>query len=85
MVSVQFIYKTNPCGDFPSGCEAGPSSLIVWIQVPPYVLIAISEIFASITGLEYAYNKAPKRMKSVVMSIFLFMTAIGNAINAALS
>lgn len=42
------------------------------------VLIAISEIFASITGLEYAYNKAPARMKSVVMSVFLFMTAIGN-------
>jgi len=80
-----FIYRTNPCGDFPTGCEGGPSTLNVWIQVPPYVLIAISEIFASITGLEYAYNKAPKRMKSVVMSIFLFQTAIGNAINAALS
>ncbi|KZT33660.1 PTR2-domain-containing protein [Sistotremastrum suecicum HHB10207 ss-3] len=79
-----FIYKTNPCGSFVSSCDT-PSSLSVWIQVPPYVLIAISEIFASITGLEYAYNKAPKRMKSVVMSVFLFMTAIGNAINAALS
>jgi len=80
-----FIYKTNPCGEFASDCPGGPSTLNVWIQIPPYVLIAISEIFASITGLEYAYNKAPKRMKSVVMSIFLFMTAIGNAINAALS
>lgn len=80
-----FIYKTNPCGNFPTGCDGGPSTLNVWIQIPPYVLIAISEIFASITGLEYAYNKAPKRMKSVVMSIFLFQTAIGNAINAALS
>ena len=28
--------------------------------------------------LEYAYNKAPKRMKSLVMAAFLFMTAIGN-------
>lgn len=79
-----YIYRTNPCGSFVSSCDT-PSSLSVWIQVPPYVLIAISEIFASITGLEYAYNKAPKRMKSVVMSVFLFMTAIGNAINAALS
>jgi len=79
-----FIYKTNPCGDFPSTCGE-PSTILVWVQVPPYVLIAISEIFASITGLEYAYNKAPKRMKSVVMSIFLFMSAVGNAINAALS
>jgi len=85
-----FIYKTNPCGDFASGCEdadgnSTPSSITVWVQVPPYVLIAISEIFASITGLEYAYNKAPKRMKSLVMAAFLFTTAIGNAINAALA
>ncbi|KAF8574983.1 PTR2-domain-containing protein [Ramaria rubella] len=84
------IYKTNPCGDFASGCADAngnptPSTLNVWIQIPAYVLIAISEIFASITGLEYAYNKAPKRMKSLVMAIFLFTTAIGNAINAALA
>ncbi|KIJ55523.1 hypothetical protein M422DRAFT_151273 [Sphaerobolus stellatus SS14] len=84
-----FIYRTNPCGDFASTCTvngvAQTSSLSVWIQIPPYVLIAISEIFASITGLEYAYNKAPKRMKSLVMACFLFTTAIGNALNAALS
>jgi len=85
-----FIYKTNPCGDFASGCADAngnptPSTINVWIQIPAYVLIAISEIFASITGLEYAYNKAPKRMKSLVMAAFLFTTAIGNAINAALS
>ena len=67
-----------------STCDTS-STISVWVQVPAYVLIAISEIFASITGLEYSYNKAPKRMKSVVVSIFLFMTAIGNAINAALS
>ncbi|KAF8502569.1 PTR2-domain-containing protein [Gautieria morchelliformis] len=85
-----FIYKTNPCGDFATGCTDAqgnptPSTLNVWIQVPAYVLIAISEIFASITGLEYAYNKAPKRMKSLVMAAFLFTTAIGNALNAALA
>jgi len=80
-----YIYVTNPCGSFPSNCTLGPSTISVWVQVPAYVLIAISEIFASITGLEYSYNKAPKRMKSVVVSIFLFMTALGNAINAALS
>jgi len=45
----------------------------------------MSEIFASITSLEYAYNKAPKCMKSLVMAAFLFTTAIDNALKAALS
>jgi proton-dependent oligopeptide transporter, POT family len=48
-----------------------------------YVLIAFSEIFASITGLEYAFTKAPKNMKSLVMAMFLFMSAISSAIGEA--
>jgi POT family proton-dependent oligopeptide transporter len=48
-----------------------------------YILIAISEIFASITGLEYAFTKAPKNMRSLVMSVFLFMSAISSAIGEA--
>ncbi|CCO29798.1 Peptide transporter PTR2 AltName: Full=Peptide permease PTR2 [Rhizoctonia solani AG-1 IB] len=54
-----------------------------WVT-PAYVLIAASEIFASITGLEYAFTKAPLRMKSLVMAAFLFTTAISNAISEAL-
>jgi len=45
-----------------------------------YILIAISEILASITGLEYAFTKAPKNMRSLVVSIFLFMSAVSSAI-----
>lgn len=48
-----------------------------------YVLIALSEIFASITGLEYAFTKAPKNMRSLVMSVFLFMSAVAAAIGEA--
>lgn len=46
-------------------------------------MIAFSEIFASITGLEYAFTKAPKNMRSLVMSIFLFQNAISSAISQA--
>ncbi|KAG8703545.1 hypothetical protein FRC09_004104 [Ceratobasidium sp. 395] len=77
------IYSTNSCGKFVTTCES-PSTLNVWIQTPAYVLIAAAEVFASITGLEYAYNKAPLRMKSVVMAMYLFMTAVGNAFTWAL-
>lgn len=43
----------------------------------------MSEIFASITGLEYAFSKAPKNMRSLVMSFFLFMSAISAALGQA--
>ncbi|KAL5366368.1 putative MFS peptide transporter [Aspergillus floccosus] len=79
-----YIYKTSPCGDHPSSCDE-PAPLNVWIQTVPYVLIAFSEIFTSITGYEYAYTKAPKNMKSLVQSLYLFMNAISSAIQQALT
>ena len=83
-----YIYKRNPCGYQASTCtdaDGNPltSDLNVWIQTGSYVLIAFSEIFASITGLEYAFTKAPKNMRSLVMSIFLFMNAISAALGEA--
>ncbi|KAI0330301.1 oligopeptide transporter [Cubamyces sp. BRFM 1775] len=83
-----YIYKRNPCGYYVATCKdaAGnpvTSDLNVWIQTGSYVLIAFSEIFASITGLEYAFTKAPKNMRSLVMSVFLFMSAISSAIGEA--
>ncbi|KDR80157.1 hypothetical protein GALMADRAFT_62598 [Galerina marginata CBS 339.88] len=77
-----YIYKTNPCGNHASECD-GVSPLNVWIQSGSYILIAISEVLASITGLEYAFTKAPKNMRSLVMSVFLFMTALSSAIGEA--
>lgn len=37
------------------------SSIHVWIQAPAYVLVALSEAFVIITGLELAYTQAPKK------------------------
>ena len=53
------------------------------LQTTSYVLIALSEIFASITGMEYAFTKAPKNMRSLVMAFFLFASAISAAIGEA--
>ncbi|KAI0266401.1 peptide transporter PTR2A [Gloeopeniophorella convolvens] len=83
-----YIYKNNPCGNQVSTCvDAGgnaiTSTLNVWIQSGSYVLIAFSEILASITGLEYAFTKAPKNMKSLVMAIFLFTSALAAALGEA--
>ncbi|KAL8725644.1 MAG: hypothetical protein Q9166_007221 [cf. Caloplaca sp. 2 TL-2023] len=79
-----YIYKLGACGDYPSSpdCES-PAPINVWVQTIPYLLIAFSEIFTSITALEYAFTKAPKNLRSVVTSVFLFMSAISYAIGEA--
>ena len=84
------IYTSGPCYEFPlaDDCSEGgtiPNRVHIAVQVPAYVLIGLSEIFASITGLEYAFTKAPASMKSLVMSIFLLQTAFGSALGIALS
>lgn len=79
-----FIYARGPYYNHPLAANA-PNHVHVGFQVPAYVLIAFSEIFASITGLEYAYSKAPASMKSFIMSIFLVTNAFGAAIGCALS
>ncbi|KAI9026124.1 POT family-domain-containing protein [Hyaloraphidium curvatum] len=72
----QAIYNAEDAG--------APGSISVWLQVPAYFFIACSEIFASITGLELAYSRAPETMKTVVMALFLLTSAFGSAIQFAL-
>ena len=83
------IYTSPPCYTEPMACAASdgtePNHVHIAVQLPAYALIGLSEIFASITGLEYAYTKAPPSMKSFVMSIFLLTNAFGSAISIALS
>ncbi|CAF3160189.1 unnamed protein product [Rotaria sp. Silwood2] len=81
------IYSTDPNFNYVSkpvhGSQEYNNITVAW-QIPAYFFIAISEIFGSITGLEYAFTQAPHSMKSIVMSLFLFTSAIGSAINMAL-
>jgi len=45
--------------------EGQKNDLSVFWQIPAFILIGLSEIFTSVTGLEYAYTKAPASMKSL--------------------
>lgn len=48
-------------------------------------MMALAEILALLTGMEYAFTKAPRSMRSIVSSIFLFTQTIGAALGIALS
>ncbi|KAG2205449.1 hypothetical protein INT46_007660 [Mucor plumbeus] len=53
-------------------------------QIPSYVFVAFSEIFASVTGNEYAYKKAPQSMKSIVFALFLLTNCFASILAFAL-
>ncbi len=90
-----YIYQRSECGSYPTGNLPGqfdadgeplkcPEAAInVWAQTGSYVLIALAEVFASITSLEYAYSKAPKSMRSMVQAVALFMTSFAAALGQA--
>ncbi|CAG8557919.1 9984_t:CDS:2 [Paraglomus occultum] len=78
----RIIYNTGPCYNHP-GCS-DPNDISVYWQIPIYVIVAISEIFASITGLEYAYRKAPPSMRSLVTALFLTTSAFGSILGYAI-
>jgi POT family proton-dependent oligopeptide transporter len=57
---------------------------IVW-QFVAYVFLTASEVMVSITGLEFSYAQAPKKMKSFVMALFFCPFALGNLFTAAVN
>ena len=63
---------------------AGQQPNIGW-QLPAYALLTAAEIMVSITSLEFAYTQAPKRMKSVIMSLYLLSISAGNLVTAAVN
>jgi len=52
----------------------------VWVgrQLVVYFLITMGEVLVSITGLEFAYSQAPRRMKSTIMGFWMLATSLGN-------
>ncbi|KAL1591540.1 peptide transporter ptr2 [Paraconiothyrium brasiliense] len=77
------VYKTSPCGYAASTCD-DVSPISIWWQLPNVSLGAISEVFVNVTGYELAYARAPPRMKSIVVALFLFNTALSVAMSEIL-
>jgi proton-dependent oligopeptide transporter, POT family len=59
--------------------DAGMKLSVLW-QLAPYVLLTLAEVLVSVTGLEFAYAQAPRRMKGTIMSLFYLANGVGNLI-----
>lgn len=81
------VYETNPCGYHATTCaeDGRVSPLSIWLQIPNVALGALSECFCNVTAYEIAYSRSPQGMKSLVMAIFLFMTALTSALGEILT
>lgn len=64
--------------------DQGQRPSIGW-QILAYAILTASEVMVSITGLEFAYTQAPKKMKSVIMALFLMSVSLGNYFTASVN
>ncbi|KAH1445032.1 hypothetical protein KXV53_006970 [Aspergillus fumigatus] len=62
-----------------------PSHVSIFLQIPVYALIGLSEFFSSLSAMEYAYTKAPRSMRSIVSALFLLTCTIGSTVGITLS
>ncbi|CAL1529876.1 unnamed protein product [Lymnaea stagnalis] len=67
-----------------AGESFNASSMSVFLQIPQFTLIGASEIFTSVTTLEFAYNQAPVAMQGLVTGLFLAASGIGNWVSTAI-
>ena len=64
--------------------QDGQTPSIAW-QILAYLIITIAEVLVSITALEYSYTQAPKKMKSLIMGLFLMSVSLGNVFVAGVN
>jgi len=71
-------------GNLQAQIDIGLQPSIAW-QVLAYAILTASEVFVSITCLEFSYTQAPRTMKSFIMGLFLMSVALGNTFTALVS
>lgn len=64
--------------------DAGDHPHILW-QILAFVVLTAGEVMLSVTYLEFSYTQAPRKMKSLVMCLYLGSVSVGNAFTAAVN
>jgi len=57
----------------------------IGVQLLAYLVLTTAEVMVSVTGLEFAYTQAPRRMKSLLMGFWLLAVSLGNILVALLA
>ncbi len=82
------MFVTAACFVVPAWIEIqisnGGKPSIGW-QFFAYLLLTAGEILASIAVLEFSYTQAPKKVKTLVMSLYLLSISLGNWFSAAVN
>jgi len=61
--------------------DRGETPHVSW-QLLAYLILTSAEVMVSIVALEFFYTQAPKKMKSLMMAIFLSAVSVGNTFTA---
>jgi proton-dependent oligopeptide transporter, POT family len=61
--------------------DRGETPHVGW-QILAYFILTSGEVMVSIVALEFFYTQAPKKMKSLMMAIFLTSVSVGNSFTA---
>ena len=59
--------------------DRGETPHVAW-QLLAYLILTSAEVMVSIVALEFFYTQAPKKMKSLLMAIFLASVSVGNSL-----
>jgi POT family proton-dependent oligopeptide transporter len=57
----------------------------VGVQLLAFLVLTSAEVMVSVTGLEFAYTQAPRRMKSLIMGFWMLAVSLGNILVAVLA
>lgn len=69
---------------WPNVAALGYRPSIGW-QFFAYIILTAGEILASIAVLEFSYTQAPKKIKTLVMGLYLLSISLGNVFSAAVN
>jgi POT family proton-dependent oligopeptide transporter len=64
--------------------DAGERVHVGW-QLLAFLVLTTAEVMVSVTGLEFAYTQAPRRMKSLIMGFWMLAVSFGNILVALLA